>query len=214
MFPKTIVARIAQGLGFGVVLAVSATATPAAAAQATFVPCDPGQLSAAIATANQHGSGVLSLAADCVYTLSSPLPAITGNITIDANGDTITRSSSAPAFRIFTVAANGHLTLQQATVSNGVATGNFPDNFGGGIANFGFLDVVDSRINNNTADFSGGIGNVATAMIVRTTVSGNTTTHNGGGAANDGTMTIVRSRFNNNSASGFGGGIANDGTHT
>ncbi|MFC9281995.1 hypothetical protein [Streptomyces collinus] len=215
MFFSSLVARVAQGLGLGVVTALGVTAGPAAAAPPPPpVGCSAVQLSAAIATANTMPGSVLTLSSNCTYTLNSPLPAISTVMTINGKGSTITRAGSAPAFRILTVAAGGNLTLSKTTLSNGLATGGFPDNFGGGIANFGILDLESDQILNNRADFSGGIGNVGTATVDSTTVTGNSTTHNGGGAANDGTMTITKSRFIQNSADQLGGGLANDGTMT
>ncbi|MEU4034719.1 hypothetical protein [Streptomyces collinus] len=215
MFSSSVVARVAQGLGLGVVTALGVTATPAAAAPPPPpVGCSAAQLSAAITQANSMPGTVLNLSSNCTYTLTSPLPAITTVMTINGKGSTITRSGSAPAFRILTVAGSGDLTLSKTTLSHGLATGGFPDNFGGGIANFGILDLESDQILNNRADFSGGIGNVGTVTVDNTTVTGNSTTHNGGGAANDGTMTITKSRFIQNSADQFGGGLANDGTMT
>jgi len=54
------------------------------------------------------------------------LPVITSQITIEGNNSTIERDSSAPDFRIFAVSSTGDLTLQETTVSGGVAAGGFP----------------------------------------------------------------------------------------
>ena len=75
-------------------------------------------------------------------------------------GQTITRDSGAPEFRIVAVDSTGELTLQETTVSGGVALapGNPAYYYGGGIANFlgGTLTVLNSTITGNTGGFGGG----------------------------------------------------------
>ncbi|MET8629723.1 hypothetical protein ABZW30_39365 [Kitasatospora sp. NPDC004669] len=205
MFTHKSVVRLAQALCLGVV-SLGATASPAAAQ--TPVICDPGALAAAITAANASG-GTLDLAPGCTYILSSPLPDITGNVAIDANHSTLARSSSAPAFRILTVDPGANLYLHEVGITNGDATGSF----GGGIANFGTLTLTNSSVRNNTADFSGGIGNAAGAQatIADSRIEGNQVSRNGGGIANDGSLTLLRSLVTGNTAGQLGGGIANDG---
>ncbi|MEV7543951.1 hypothetical protein [Streptomyces sp. NPDC089915] len=210
MFPartRTASVLIAQALCTGAVLTVVATAAPASAA--TNVPCSPAALAAAITTANGSG-GDLLLAPGCVYTLTTPLPAVTGTITVNARHSTLTRAATAPSFGILAVAPGGSLTLAGAVVTNGDA----PD-FGGGIANRGTLKVTGSTIRGNHANFSGGIGGGtgSTTTIENSAITNNTANVNGGGVANDGTMTISTSRIIGNTAvGGVGGAAANDGS--
>jgi hypothetical protein len=170
----------------GVVVAALIAATPAAAQPISFVPCSVPALSAAITAANHSGGGDLLLAVGCTYTLTTAasgedgLPQITTPITITGFGDTITRSSSAPAFRIFDVAEGGELTLSALTVSGGRPTGE-----GGGILNDGKLTLSTTAVRANRA---GG---------------------QGGGIANNGMLDVNASRVSFNSAVGGGGGIAN-----
>ncbi|GAA3484508.1 hypothetical protein [Streptomyces yanii] len=105
----------------GVAITVGASAFPATAQPAPFVACNEGALSTAITLANAAPSATLSLAPGCVYKLTTRLPDVTGNITINANGDTITRDNGALAFRILTV--SGQLILNNATISNGTQPG-------------------------------------------------------------------------------------------
>lgn len=78
---------------------------------------------AAINSANGSGGGTITLAGGCTYTLVAPttrangLPVITATVTIQGNGATITRASSAPSFRILGVASGGTLTLNALTIS-------------------------------------------------------------------------------------------------
>ncbi|WP_324783521.1 hypothetical protein [Streptomyces sp. H51] len=209
---RTTTRRVTQVAGMGVVMAIGASAFPATAQSATFVACSEDALSTAITEANAAPSAVLSLAPGCVYSLTTRLPEVTGNITINANGDTITRGIGATAFRILTV--SGRLTLNDATVSNGDASGESV-NFGGGIGviGSGSLFVERSDILDNRAAFSGGIGGLSntTVSVDRTTISGNSVTQSGGGFIADGIGTITNSRVIGNSAGNLGGGIANQG---
>lgn len=215
MSARTSIRRVAQVASMGVVMAIGASAFPATAQAVTFVACNEGALSTAITNANAAPSAVLSLAPGCVYTLTMRLPDVTGSITINANGDTITRDSGAAAFRIFTV--SGQLTLNDATISNGDATGESV-NFGGGIGviGSGSLFVERSDIINNRAAFSAGIGGLSgtTVTVDRTTISGNRAAQTGGGFIADGVGTITNSRVIGNSAGNLGGGIANQGQLT
>ena len=61
------------------------------------------------------------------------LPVVTSAITIEGNGNTISRQSGSPNFRILAVGSGGNLTLNSATISGGIASGTFPANIGGGV---------------------------------------------------------------------------------
>jgi hypothetical protein len=163
--------------------------------------------------------------ADCVYTLTSPhnntdghngLPSITSQIILEGEGATLERSSIAgtPPFRIFHVAANGNLTLNQVTVSNGRATsGSLPANAGGGIANFGTLNLINSIISGNYATNGGGLYNDVGGMLnlINSAVSYNSQASFGGGIFNQGRLSLADSIITGNSADLSGGGIANFG---
>jgi hypothetical protein len=147
---------------------------------------DVTDLKSKITQANSDGgSNTLQLGAGCTYMLTAPdnywygpdgLPPIASDITIEGNGATITRSSSAPKFRLFFVAADqantrtagyvgpptqlgvgGRLTLRDLTLSGGVAKGG-DSNLGGGGAGMGGaifsqgdVTIVDSTLTANTA---------------------------------------------------------------
>ncbi len=96
------------------------------------------------------------------------------------------------------------------TITDSTFIGN-QANFGGGIANFGSLTVINTTFENNSASNAGGA--VATSgftEIENSTVSGNTATTEGGGIYNSsGTTVVTNSTVSGNSAA-FGGGISND----
>ena len=124
------------------------------------------------------------------------LPAITRPIFINGHGSTISRSISAPSFRIFYVYYTGDLRLSNLIVANGRVSGS-----GGGILNTGSLSLFETTIRDNSAsNGGGGLSNLvlyssATAVVSRSTISDNDAfflgsgTYNGSGAS----MTIVDS---------------------
>lgn len=209
--------------------------------------CDDGggncTLRAAIMEANAHsGADTISLASNGIYTLAvvdnntdgpNGLPIISSDISINGNGATIQRSRAegAPNFRIFHVANSGNLTLNDLTVSGGVAVGpgggepvrgscsqdniggNTPGVGGGIFNNSGIVTLINSTVRNNSANrIGGGVANFAsgTMNIADTTIINNTGGLFGGGFFNDagGTVVISDATINGNSAD-HGGGIAN-----
>ncbi|HEX5651286.1 MAG TPA: choice-of-anchor Q domain-containing protein [Steroidobacteraceae bacterium] len=109
--------------------------------------------------------------------------------------------------------ADSSVTLTNSTVSGNQAVVYS----GGGIMNRGRLVLAGTTVADNQAHGSGGILNVGTATIRRSTISGNRVGHgteSGGGIRNLGTLTLVNSTVSNNTARSYGGGIASDGTLT
>src|SRR5450755_3586032 len=192
----------------------------AQSANAATVSCDTPSLISAIATANgTPGAATVVLATGCVYTLESAnnpteggtgLPVITGNVTIQGAGATITRSSATgvPAFRLFDVANGGSLTLNSLTLSNGLA--NNGQQGGGAIFNHGTLTVTAGTFTNNsspaaTGTSGGAIDSTGTLSVNASTFSANSG-QEGGGIMNQSTATITNSTFAGNNATDFGGG--------
>jgi len=188
------------------------------------VPCDADALIGAINVANSDGEAdTLDLTAGCTYTLTgvdngtdgpNGLPSITSEIILNGNGATIERSDTAPDLRIFHVGAEGHLTLNALTVSNGRASGSFA---GGGILNDGgtvSLTGNSAVSGNDTAADGGGIfnGSGSTLTLIDSTVSGNTADRDGGGIFNDGGLVTLTedSAISDNRATISGGGVKND----
>jgi hypothetical protein len=237
--------RIAVAAG----LVAAAVGGLASAGAAAVVPCSVPSLVAAITAANSaSGGGSVTLASGCVYSLTAAnntvdggngLPVITGQVTIDGSGATITRSSTA-AFRLFDVASGGRLSLSNVTLSNGLADDGvsgggaifshgpltvthttFSDNSapaktgtsGGAIDNSGSLAVSFSMFTGNSGQEGGGIFSQNTASVTTTTFSGNQATIFGGGAIVSavGTMTVADDTFTQNTGPG-GGAIDNDAT--
>jgi hypothetical protein len=160
-------------------------ATPATLTVTTLNDAGPGSLRDAITQANDEinhpgadtivfdpalGNQTISLTTFSnppVSTAVVPQPAgpsaltITTAVTIQGSGQTITRATGAPAavFRFFQVTADGNLTLENLTLSQGSALG-YGDGSGGGgsaglggaIYNQGTLAVTDCTLTGNLAE--------------------------------------------------------------
>lgn len=212
------------------VTALGALTLAAPPAQATDidVPCDPAALVQAVAATNAStAADTLSLAPNCVYTLTSPadvpsgtgLPAIRGKLTINGNHATIGRAQDAPRFRI--IDNWGELTLDKVTITGGHApdgagTNSYGDGTGGspggGIQNWGPLTITDSVITGNTSG-AGAPGADATA----TTSAGRGGLGGFGGGISSYALTPVALTITNSWIAGNatgGGGRGGNGTGT
>jgi hypothetical protein len=173
---------------------------PAAAATVTGVPCSTPALVSAVSGA---ASGTtLSLARGCTYVLTSALPTVAQDLTINGNGATLHRSSAAgtPAFTILTITA-GTVTLNRLdfTNGNGAITVN----------NLATLIVTGGVFSGNSAVNGGAINNTAATVVQVNGASfiDNTATGDGGAmyvftALGD---QITDCRFLGNTAAGSGG---------
>ena len=158
----------------------------AQAAQFQVSAGDVAGLIAAINMANDEtnhpGSDTITLQGG-IYTLNTAyplgggtdtngLPTITSYIRIRGNGAVIERSPGASEeFRIFHVASVGALKLDEVTIRGGRAT-IYP--FGGGILNYGRLEVNSSTLQGNEG---AAISNVAGALtVINSTLTDNTGT--------------------------------------
>jgi predicted outer membrane repeat protein len=139
---------------------------------------------------------------------------VSSTITIEGHGGTITRDGTAPAFRIFAVNSTGNLTLNETTVSGGLATGSF--SAGGGVLNAGgALTLTNSTVSgNSTEGQGGGISSNTdrsghTTTLTNSTVSGNSAGGAGGGLFNGNGLTVIdHSTITQNTApSGQDGGV-------
>ncbi len=209
---------------------------------AVFTATNAASLIAAIAAANGNGqTDTINLAGNITLTAinnatdgNNGLPSITAaeNLTINGMGNTIARSGGAPDFRLFHVALGADLTINETTLTGGVADPNvafgsfFPGADGGAIYNNGTLTISNSTISGNSALDDGGAINsdagsatAAVVTIINSTISGNSAAGNGGGisnttftgaGANTGVINITNSTISGNSAN-LGGGIASIG---
>jgi hypothetical protein len=91
-----------------------------------------------------------------------PVIAAGDTLTILSRGDTIERSSTAPAMRLFAVASGASLTLKGITLEGGLAFGSGVSAEGGAIYSQGTLTLngvtVQSNVAQGSAGVSGGAG--------------------------------------------------------
>ncbi len=134
-------------------------------------------------------------------TLTEALPTITGTITIEGGGHTISGDDKYPIFNV----ERGNLTINDLRLTNGNGEGN----------SGGSIRAVDSNLTVNNSSF---VGNNDSAIILWTSTSeisnssfvSNKTRYGKGGAIFVGhgvTLNVINSTFNANSAS-LGGAIA------
>jgi len=201
----------------------------------TAVGCTTTDLVNAVTTANSHGGGTLSLAANCNYTLSSGpyndndgpdgLPIITAPLIINGGGATISRSASAPHFRLLEVSSS--LTVNNLTLSGGNAPSftsshlGLIASLGGGVLNHGTLTLNHSTVSSNTASqggfqypnaggLGGGINNAGELTLNASTVTDNVAgTGCGGGiyGGQPGTSTLLINSIVYGNTAGSGGGL-------
>jgi len=164
------------------------------------------------------GPDTITFSATGTITLTSALPAISSDVSIDGAGAITVNGASA--HQVFNISATGTGTLAGLTITGGVAP------FGGGVNIGGTLTVTNSTISGNTATLDGaGILNTGMLTVISSTISGNTAVGgtiagNGGGIVNLGALTVSDSTISGNTAtggmfgSGAGGGINNFGALT
>ncbi len=140
---------------------------------------------------------------------------ITGDVEIDGpvlsgGGVTISADANAPEMRLFYVAASGSLTLDDLTLTGGVAQGSD----GGAVYNDGgTVTLSDCTVAGNQANgFGGAIFTLGGDLsLSNCTLASNTAGVSGGAIEAQGTVTVVSCTLSANQAgTGGGGGIDND----
>jgi uncharacterized repeat protein (TIGR01451 family) len=126
-------------------------------------------------------------------------PVITGQVLIEGNQSSVSRVTTGPKFRFFTIATGAILELRDLSFANGYAYPN-----AGTILNEGLLYLNHVTIQNSFADggTSGAVYNSGTTLINTGTFTGNYSTRQGGAIYNNGGTLLIRSStFSNNSNS-------------
>jgi len=150
-----------------------------------------GSLRDAILAANANpGADTIIFNLSGAITLSSTLPAVTDELTIDGTGQSIAISGNN-SVRVMSVDTGKSLTVINLTITKG-ACGQ-----GCGIDNAGTLNVIKCTLSNNSANpDAGGIYNRAgaTLNLIDSTLSDNTAASTGAGIRIEGgVVTIARS---------------------
>jgi hypothetical protein len=115
------------------------------------------------------------------------------------------------------ICGGGVLNLgNKLTVTDSIIQGNTAKFLGGGIYNVGTLNVLKSTISGNTAGYGGGFYNYGATTVQASTISKNVAINMGGGSYSccSSTTTLIDSKVLENAAKGTGGGggIATQGT--
>jgi hypothetical protein len=216
-FARTAGGTAAAMLAGSVLVAAPQAAQARSAARIVRVACDASALAAKITAANAVPA-TLRLAPVCTYRLTTPLPQITGRVTlVGGRSTTIQRDAATPGIRILDVAPTGRLGVRGIFLLNGsVLTAD-----GGGIRNAGDLVLSYTTLSGNTAvgNNGGGVANTGRALIYRTVFAANATqgptgNRDGGAIYNAGTLRLVGSRLNGNVAVRNGGGVYTTASHT
>jgi CSLREA domain-containing protein len=142
---------------------------------------------------------------------------LSSDITITGPGANLLSVSGNNASRVFRVDAGSNVVLSGLTVMNGNVN---RDSGGGGIRNYGVLNVANCIISGNTVNGStgGGIGNnnSGNLTVTNSTISGNYGSNGGGGIYSDfAVLTVTNSTISGNSVgNSLGGGILSYGVTT
>lgn len=186
-------------------------------ADTTFDVGDQAELNAAIGCFNAAPSGayVFNIENDIVYTTARATIDNTSPATLEINGGGHKLDASDLPFSVL------RIENTTATINDIILTGGRGELFsnltyGGGLYTFGAtVTLIDSLIENNVADFGGGVRNAGggTLTIIDSTIRGNDSAFDGGGIRNAGgaTLNLISSTVHGNRAFRFGAGIDNEG---
>ncbi|HUZ25726.1 MAG TPA: hypothetical protein VMV07_18365 [Streptosporangiaceae bacterium] len=213
----------AAALGLG-----GASAAMAAPVVVIPVTCSVNSLSHAINFA--PSDAILSLETGCVYRLSGSLPDVTSNLTIQGNGDVITRRGNAvftaltddgarlAINRLTMTDFDGNILSPGALTNNGgtvtITKSSFADNagsLGGAIRNTngGNLSATSTNFVDNLAFFGGAIYNGSTSTAVLSTDEfADNRAGSGGAILNMGHLTVTGYSSSISGSSNFAGNVA------
>ncbi|MER6919829.1 hypothetical protein ABT314_12545 [Streptomyces spiralis] len=192
---------------------LAATALAATTAVAGLVGAVPAQ--AAPVTLVRCPAQNLQTAIDSVPAGSTLLVSgtCTGNFTIDKNLSLVGLGATLDGNRtgtVVTVAAGVRAQLTNLRITNGLSSGPFQ---GGGITNLGTLTLTRSSLTSNNATFyGGGIYNSGAVTLTGSTVSANGGNLGGGIFNGGGTVRLTSSTVSGNFAVSGAGVFTSDGT--
>ena len=143
------------------------------------------------------------------FTPATPLPTVTGEVTVTGAGQSTTTIDGSSAGALFSVTA-ASLTLNQLTVANALTSG--PDAQAGAAvtADDAVLTATDTTFTNDRTDAQGGAvaaGDQSILSLTRTTFSGDFADSGGAVYTADTTVTIADSTFTGDGAAHLGGAV-------
>jgi CSLREA domain-containing protein len=154
------------------------------------------------------GANDITFQVSGTITLTASLPAVAGDLAIDASGQSITLNG-AKTFRVLAVNGGASLDLSGLAIADGYCD-NCP---GGAIYNAGRLAATDVIFSGGRASLGGGLYNEAGAIatLAGGSFSANAASSYGGGIYTSGTLTITNFTLSNNNAASGGGIYSADG---
>jgi hypothetical protein len=169
-------------------------------------------LRAAINMANQEKSpdtimvpaGNYQLTQGKVLEITSP-----AKVTIQGDAQNNTVVDALNKCGVFQVDKGSEVDFESLWIQGGNTKGGNVSK-GGGIENDGTVEINNSYLYKNTADFGGGLLNNGTATLTTTGIAGNSATWSGGGIDNESMLTTTNCLFWGNKAGGNGGGLWNN----
>jgi hypothetical protein len=176
-------------------------------------PLENGLVAAINAANAAGGATTISLPSNATYDFTfannttdgtNAMPVITANITIAGAGDTIDHSLAAGVapFRLFDVAGGGSLTLENLTLTGGLAQGSGIAAEGGAIYSAGTLALQGVTVANNHATGAYGVAPANAASA-----------EGGGLYLAGGTVTLNNDTFSGNNANGGKGSASANKSH-
>ncbi|MAB71003.1 MAG: hypothetical protein CMJ54_00670, partial [Planctomycetaceae bacterium] len=147
--------------------------------------------------------------------------------TVDGNGDPTSILDGGGAFRVLICQSGETSTtiFENLMIQNGLASGTFPGNSGGGMYNYSSSPTLTNcTFTSNSADVGGGMYNTfgGSPTLTDCTFTSNSADYYGGGIFNDSAdgvgggisnsssnPTLTNCTFTNNSADDYGGGMYN-----
>ncbi len=110
------------------------------------------------------------------------------------------------------VESGAAVTLTRSLIADNRASGEFAG--GGGIANYGTVNITGTIFADNVAEFGGAILSVGSLQVAHSSFTGNAATrYDGGAISSDGILTVSHSAFIGNAAT-TGGGAISHGNYT
>jgi predicted outer membrane repeat protein len=165
-----------------------------------------GDLRYVITQADQDPGSTIDFSVTGTIPLSSALPDLSANVTIDGPGPsalTVQGGGPSSQFSVFTIDPGVTAGISGVTITGGNASE------GGGISNQGTLTLTGCTVTGNSASTEGGgIYSSGTLTLTGCTVTKNTASE-GGGLFGSGTITLTDSTLDANSAQ-FAAGIFNN----
>ena len=201
--PRLCLAALLASMGL-----IFLASAPAAGSTVNVTNCNDsgtGSLRQTVASATSGETIGFALSPSCnVITLTSGVIAIATSLTISGPGANTLAVSGNNASTVILIDSGVTAAISGLTIEEGDGSSS-NNGDGGGIFNYGTLNVTDSTFSGNIAYFGGGIFNDGTATVSDSTLSNNNANSGGegGGIFSQGTLSVIDSTLSSNNANGL-----------